>query len=228
MAEPPVKTRGGGEPPAARPTAAHDGQAGRGGRARATRRRIADAAAALFIARGYGATTLSDIAERAGVAVQTVYFHFGNKRTLLGAAIDLAAAGDDEPVGVLDRPWMDELRQEPDPRRALELWARTGREIFERIAPIMGVVRDAARQDAEVAEQWRTNEAQRLVAFTALARLLADRGDLKPDLPEEEAADIVFALNSIEVYTLLTSDRGWSPARWERWLAGSLAGSLLR
>src|SRR5215212_4550247 len=90
--------------------------------ARATRRRIVDAAAEQFVSRGYGATTLEDIAEAAGVAVQTVYFHFRNKPTLLKHALDVAAVGDDEPVPLLERPWMARIRREPDPRRVITLW----------------------------------------------------------------------------------------------------------
>src|SRR6478672_4353659 len=94
----------------------------RGAQARATRRRIVAAAAELFIENGYPATTLDQIADRAGVAVQTVYFHFGNKRTVLKEAVDVAAVGDDEQVALLERPWLAELRAEPDPRRVVELW----------------------------------------------------------------------------------------------------------
>src|SRR3954454_19480659 len=109
--------------------------------ARATRRRIIAAAASQFIAHGYGATLLDQVAEQAGVAVQTVYFHFGNKRTLLKEALDVAAVGDDEPVPVLDRPWLAEMHQEADPRRIIELWLVNGRSIVERVAPLMRVVR---------------------------------------------------------------------------------------
>src|SRR3954463_13988873 len=116
---------------------------------RATRRRIVDAAAELFVAEGYGGTTLERIATRAGVAVQTVYFHFGNKRTLLKEAVDIAAVGDDEPVALLDRTWLDRARAEPDPRRVLEIWVGYGREIQLRIGPIMRAVRDAAATDPE-------------------------------------------------------------------------------
>lgn len=199
----------------------------RAGQAQATRRRIVDAAAALFVERGYAATTLDEVAARAGVAVQTIYFHFGNKRTVLSAAVDVASAGDDEPIAVLDRSWMDDVRDEPDPRRAVELWTRGGRAIFVRVAPIMGVVREAAVTDQDMAEQWRTNEDQRLIAFRAFAQLLADRRALKAGLAVDEASDIVFALNSIEVYELLTVRRGWSADRWERWLAGALTEALL-
>src|SRR4249920_1324534 len=115
----------------------------RAARTLATRRRIVDAAAALFVAQGYGTTTLEQIAARAGVAVQTVYFHFGNKRTVLKEAVDIAAVGDDEPVALLERPWWEELRAEPDPRRVLALWMASSRAIYARIGPIMQVVRDA-------------------------------------------------------------------------------------
>src|SRR3954467_8132904 len=119
------------------------------GRARDTRRRIVDAAAALFVAEGYGATTLEQIAARAGVAVQTVYFHFGNKRTVLKEAVDVAAVGDDEQVALLERPWLSELRAEPDPRRVVELWMVSSTAIYRRIGPIMAAVRDAAVTDPE-------------------------------------------------------------------------------
>src|SRR5918997_1480303 len=90
--------------------------------ARATRRRIIAAAASQFVAHGYGATLLDQVAEQAGVAVQTVYFHFGNKRTLLKEALDVAAVGDDDPVPLMERPWVKEIRAETDPRRIIELW----------------------------------------------------------------------------------------------------------
>jgi AcrR family transcriptional regulator len=200
---------------------------GDGVKARATRRRITDAATELFVAGGYGTTTLEQIAERAGVAVQTVYFHFGNKRTVLKEAVDIAAVGDDEPVPLLDRPWLAKLRDEPDARRVIALWVRNSREIFGRIAPIMQVVRDAAGADPDMAEQWTTNREQRVVAMRLLADLVADRGRLKPGLSVTTATDVIYTLLSIEVYSLLTADRGWSPARWQRWMADTLADALL-
>jgi AcrR family transcriptional regulator len=198
-----------------------------GVKARATRRRITDAATELFLATGYGTTTLEQIAERAGVAVQTVYFHFGNKRTVLKESVDIAAVGDDEPVPLLDRPWLVKLRAEPDARRVIALWVRSSREIFGRIAPIMQVVRDAAGADPDMAEQWATNREQRLVALRVLAELVADRGRLRPGLTIAGATDVIYTLLSIEVYSLLTADRGWSPARWQRWMADTLADALL-
>jgi AcrR family transcriptional regulator len=201
---------------------------GRSAQARSTRRRIIDTAAALFVEQGYGNTTLEQVAEHAGVAVQTVYFHFGNKRTVLKQAVDIAAVGDDEPVAVLDRPWFDRIGDEPDPHRVITLWVENSRTIVERVAPIMGVVRDAAVTDADMAAQWDTNEQQRLVAFRTLAQLLADRGALKPGMSVADATDIIFALLGPETYLLLTARRHWTPTKWERWVTATLNSALLR
>jgi AcrR family transcriptional regulator len=98
----------------------------KGERSRQTRRRILQAAYELFTEQGYGATTLQGIADRAGVAVQTIYFAFGNKPSLLKELVDVTIAGDDEPVPTLQRAWFldaaaagtaeAQLRQDSDPR----------------------------------------------------------------------------------------------------------------
>src|SRR3954453_11997261 len=188
------------------------GTGGRGRQARATRRRIVDAGAALFIANGYHATTLEQIASRAGVAVQTVYFHFGNKRSVLKQAVDMAAVGDDEPVAVLERPWLEEARAEQDPRRVLELWTAYGRGILTRVGPVMKVIRDAAVVDPEMAEQWAANEAETTAAFRALAEQLDAMRALR--LPVQEATDILCALSGVGMYLVL-AERGWDPDQWE-------------
>lgn len=200
----------------------------RGERARATRGRIADAGLDLFLRQGYAPTTLEQIAAQAGVAVQTVYFHFGNKRTVLKEAVDLLAASDDEPVAVLDRPWMQQVRTEPDARKALSLWMGASRDIFARVAPIMSIVRDAAGADPDMAGQWETNQQQRVIAHRQLAEQLADKAGLRPRLSVDRAADILFALNSFEVYLLLTTVRGWTPEEWEHWVTSTIAAAVLR
>jgi AcrR family transcriptional regulator len=197
----------------------------RAARTRATRRRIVDAAAEMFIAEGYGTTTLEQIAKRAGVAVQTVYFHFGNKRTVLKEAVDVAAVGDDEQVALLERPWVERVRAEPDPQRVVAMWAANGREIYERVGPIMEVVRDAAVTDPDMAAQWATNEAQRAAAFRMFATMLDERGAL--NRPLDEAVDVLCALQGPEVYGVLTG-RGWTPEQWERFTVDAVTAALLQ
>ena len=197
----------------------------RGAKTRATQRKIVNAATDLFVTEGYHATTLEQIAVRAGVAVQTVYFHFGNKRSVLKQAVDVAAVGDDETVAMLDRSWLEEARAEPDPRRVLELWTGYGRDILTRVGPIMKVVQEAAVVDPEMAEQWTLNETQTAAAFRVLAEQLDTMGALR--VPVEEATDILCAISGVRMYLVL-ADRGWSTEQWERFVADTLAHALLR
>ncbi|CAO5240691.1 TetR/AcrR family transcriptional regulator [Frankia sp. AgKG'84/4] len=194
---------------------------------RQTRRRIVAAAAALFLDQGYGQTTLDQVAARAKVAVQTVYFHFGNKATLLKEALDVAAVGDDEPVAVLDRPWIEALAAEPDPVRVIELWTDGGREIMERVGPLLGVVRGTAGSDPDLAAQWDVNEGERRVAFRVLADLLAERAALRPELTIADAADLAFLITSAENYLVATGTLGWSPQRWRHTTVTLLVAALL-
>ena len=196
-------------------------------RARLTRRRIIHAAAELFVERGYGATMLDQVAERAGVAVQTVYFHFGNKSTLLKLALDVAAVGDDEPVPLLERPWLDRVKAEPDPLRMIELWVANSRSIMERVAPILAVIRGTIGADPDLAAQWHVNEQQRRTAHGALAQILADRGVLKTGLTRQDAADLAFLIGSVEGYFLATATLGWPPEHWERTTVSILTNTLL-
>ena len=129
-----------------------------------------------------------------------------------------------EPVALLDRSWTDEVRAAPDARRVLELWVAHGREIQARVAPIMGVVRDAAVTDPEMAAQWATNEAQRATAWRMLVDELDERGALR--IPVDEAVDVVCALHSLEVFGILAA-RGWTPERWERFVVDALVHALL-
>lgn len=196
-------------------------------RARTTRRKIVEAAHELFLTDGYAATTLQAIADRAGVAVQTVYFHFANKRTVLKHVVDVAAVGDDEPVGLLDRPWVEQLREAPDAAGVIAAWSVESARIYRRIVPIMRVVREAAGSDPETAEQEQTNRTQTLAAHRMLAEELHARGALREGLDVTAAAEELFVLMSLDVYVLVTTGLGWSPERWRTWSATTAARAVL-
>src|SRR4051812_11684842 len=76
--------------------------------AQKTRERVLDAARAAFLSCGYAGTTVRSVAEAAAVSLPTVEQGFGTKSQLLKEVIDVAIAGDDEPISVLDRPWATE------------------------------------------------------------------------------------------------------------------------
>jgi AcrR family transcriptional regulator len=182
----------------------------------------------LFLRQGYAATTLEQIAAGAKVAVQTVYFHFGNKATVLKQVIDMLAVGDDEPVPMRDRGWVQRMREEPDGRRALAIWMGSSQAILTRLAPLLKVVRDAAGADPEMAAQWQAIQQQRLSDYRVFAQVLADKDALRPGLGTAHATDIIFGLTSPELYLLFTAERGWAPSQWEQWVNRTLTATILR
>ncbi|MER7012477.1 helix-turn-helix domain-containing protein [Saccharopolyspora sp. NPDC000359] len=196
-------------------------------KARQTRARMLRAAAELFVERGYGATPLQEIADRAGVAVQTIYFTFRNKRNLLKEVVDTAIAGDDEPVATVDRQWFRDALAAETAADHLRAHVAGTRQVLERVAEIVEVLRVAAAVDAEVVELWPKGEDPRYVVHAEAAKSLVTKPGARPGLDADEAADILFALLSPELYLLLVRDRGWAPERWERWVCGTLRPQLL-
>lgn len=181
----------------------------------------------LFIEKGYVATTIVAIADRARVSPETVYAAYRTKRSLLSAVIDVSIAGDDVPVPLLERRWVQDLRLEADPRRRVAMLARNGRLILERITPIYEVLRGAAASDPEIATLWELHKAQRHAGQRSLITIVGLDGALRKDLTVEAAGDILFAIGSPETFRLLTGDRGWTASRFERWYAETLTRLLL-
>ena len=194
----------------------------------AGRRRVLDAAAALFAERGYLGTTIAQIAAAAGVSTQSVYNMGGGKAELLKAAYDAAVAGDDEPVPVAQRPLIQAMIAAPDPREALALYARLGREIAQRTHPLVTVVlAQAATGDPVLKEFAELIEAQRAAGTGATARHLASRFELRAGVSEQAAADILWTLTAPDIIERLVIRRNWPWETYERWLAEAMASSLL-
>jgi AcrR family transcriptional regulator len=192
-----------------------------------TRRRIMEAARASFLELGYGATTVALIAERAGVNADTVYTLVGRKTVVLRELIEQALSGTDEAVTAEDRDYVRAIRAEPDPRRKLAIYARAIRAIHQRLAPLFVVLRDTSASEPEAAEVWQQISDRRATNMRRLARDLRDAGGLRAGLSIAEAADVLWATNSPDLYVLLTIGRHWSGARYERWLAETWQRLLL-
>jgi AcrR family transcriptional regulator len=193
--------------------------------ARETRRLIMDAAYELFVATGYAATTIQAIAERAGVAVQTVYAVFGSKGELLRQLIERTIVGDDDALPITERTAAQSIAAEPDARRRAQMDAAISRSIIERIAPIVRVAAEAAASDPELAEMMEAVKAVRRQEMTAATRILAGPDRLSTDT--EEAAATLYVLYSPQVADMLIGDYGWSPDRYEKWLARMIFQAVL-
>ncbi|WP_328472935.1 TetR/AcrR family transcriptional regulator [Actinoplanes sp. NBC_00393] len=183
-----------------------------------TRSEIAAAARRLFVARGWAATTVRDVAREAGVSVPTVYAAYGNKTGLVQALAEAAdnAAGPEQSLAEIEAAADDPVRQ---------LAAMTGydRRLYENAGDLILLVREAGRTEPALADAYR--EGRR--GGDQTRRQVFDSWPLRSGLDLETAVDIYAAICNVDVYTTLTTERGWPPARVEQWWTETLARELL-
>lgn len=195
--------------------------------ARRSRTSMVRSATALFLARGFAATTMADVAEAAGVSVQNVYKVFSNKVGLAKAVFDLAIAGDDEAVPMVERPSLLKVREEPDPRRRLLFYGEHLAAVAPRHVPFQLVILDAAANDVDAAKVWEELQEERLRGLSMFAADLGTRGHLRAGVTADEARDVLWTYTSAELYRLLVIERGWAAERYGRWVAQALTAALL-
>jgi AcrR family transcriptional regulator len=188
---------------------------------------VIDAAHRLFVERGYGATTIEAISELADVPPATVYRLFSSKHGILKSLLDRSIVGDDEDVAMADRPHVQALLAEPDPRALLEGFVAVTVRVNAGVAPLYRVLVSAAGTDAEAAALLDGLTSQRQQGQRLIARSLARSGALRPGCRERDAADVIHALLSPELYQLLVLDRGWDAERFRPWLTATLIDQLL-
>jgi AcrR family transcriptional regulator len=156
-----------------------------------------------------------------------VYRLFSSKLGILKAVLDVSIGGDDEAVAMVDRPQVRALLSDEDPKKRLAGFAALLHEVLTRVGPVHRILADAARSDQDAASLLDEIAQQRHEGQRRIARSLARSGALRPELRERDAADIVHAIASPEVYALLVFDRGWSGDRYEKWLRSILIDQLL-
>ena len=193
--------------------------------ARRTRARIVQAADELFVEKGYAKATMKDIAERAGVARDTVHAVFGTKAALIPAMVDLRLVPDESVANVADSPEGQAVRDETDPVRQLELFADFITRLNVVLRPLFAVMRAAAPSEPAVAETLATLQKNRMRNMRLYVSWFAARGPLR--MGEEAAAQTLFTLVSPDVGRLLCDDLGWSRKKHAAWVADMLTRALL-
>jgi AcrR family transcriptional regulator len=214
-----VKSRGG-------EVRVDDGKRGQA-RTRLARAAVIDAARSLFFERSYGATTIEAISALSDVPPATIYRLFSSKLGILKALLDVSIVGDHEDVPLADRPHVRSLLEDSPAGDQLAGLVRNAAQVNARTAPIYRILVSAAASDPEAGALLDELTHQRQQGQGLIARSLARAGALPPKMREREAADIIHALLSPEVYKLLVVDRGWPSRRYERWLTDILIGQLL-
>ena len=193
--------------------------------ARQLRLDVVAAARALFIERGFAATTIADVAQAADVSTQFIYAAFGGKRGLLAKVVDWTLVGDDEPIPMAQRPSILAVQQEPTLTGKCALYARHARMVAARIAQTRQMLRAAA--DADARAIYQTGEAQRRTGDGLFVANLRRAGQLRSGLSDEQAADAIWALSPDILWNQLVIQRGWTPDQFELWNAGQLAAAIL-
>ena len=192
--------------------------------AAATRARIAEAAAAIFAARGYDGARIEDVAAAAGVAYPTVYKVFGNKRNLLRAALDAAMTGGADGDVARQASFREQL-EAPSAERQLRLVARNARRLYDRAGRLLEAVRAAAASDEEIAALWQDIHDERLARSRTTAKRLATKAKLRTT--RAEAVRTLWTLTVPELYVIQTETAGLDPDGYERWLGDLLVAALL-
>lgn len=193
--------------------------------ARQTQRTVLRAAHDLFVAQGYGRTTIADIARAAGVSAETIYATFKNKATLLHRVWDITIGGDDEDVVFHERPEIMAIRAEPDLATRFMMHARMSTATARRMTPFLLAVQAASGSESAAADMLAEMNRQRLAGITVMAAESAKTGQLA--VSEEECRDIVWAMTDGLLWHALVNGRGWTDERYADWLGRTWVHALV-
>jgi AcrR family transcriptional regulator len=186
-----------------------------------TRREILSASRRLFAEHGYTTTSVQQIADAAGVAVQTVYSSVGSKAALVLALNDLI----DEEAGV--EQLRVELAQEGDPAQLIAKAVHLTRQLNERCGDIVRVLLSAEPAEPDAAAAVADGMRRHEQGATGMAQRLSGLGSLRPDVTQERAAAVLSMMTSPTSWRDLTERAGWTFDEGETWLASSLRQLLL-
>jgi AcrR family transcriptional regulator len=196
-------------------------------RAQNTRTRVIEAANRLFVQQGYATTSMRAIATEAGVSVPTVELLFGTKAQLLHVVIDVAVAGDDEPVPVLSRGWAAEAQSAGNLADFLSVVAQVLSEAQARSAGVILAAYEAAASDPDIQLLIMDRESQRERTTTWIVNGVVNRAGLRAELDRAGAIDTVWMLMDPVIFNRLTRHRGWSLDRYASWFADSVTRLLV-
>ena len=185
--------------------------------ARENRERIIRAAHDLFVADGYGRTTIADVAREAGVSAETVYKAFGNKPALLRAAWFLMFRGDESEMTLYERPEMQAILAITDLGERIDAHARFVTTNNRRSAPLLRAIEGAASSESGAAEMLHEWQTRRIDVATKYARAAAETGQLA--ISEDECRDILYATMDSALWQRLVAECGWTDERYATWLA---------
>jgi AcrR family transcriptional regulator len=168
---------------------------------------------------------MKDIAERAGVARDTVHAVYGSKAKVLTSLIDLRLVPDESVGNITERPELQAVKDETDQRTQVEQFAAFIAGLSTHLRPVFEILRTASAVEPEMAEVFAEMDRYRMKNMQTYARWLAARGPLR--VTTKRAGEIIWTLASPDVGRMLCDELGWTEAQHAQWLADSLVRTLL-
>ena len=158
-------------------------------RSQKSRAQVLDAALALFSHRGYGATSMREIAERAGVSTGNVYHHFKDKEAIFRTLLDTYWQALDDP----DFPVNRALTTGSFPENIEDI-GRAARESVSRYRPYVALIYvDVVEFEGSHIRKFYTEMAGRFERFVALHKdEIKLEGKLRPEIPPASAVMLAF------------------------------------
>jgi AcrR family transcriptional regulator len=169
---------------------------------------------------------MTDVAEAARVSVQSVYWSFHTKATLLSRAIDYAVMGEEEPRPPEQQPWYVAMVAEPELMPALRHLVTGVGELTRRVAPLDRAARVAADADADAREVIDTHERWRADGNRKVLEQLQLKAALAPGVAFDRATDLLLLFLGVDVYRALVDGRGWSHDGWVEWTISTVGREL--
>ena len=183
-----------------------------------TRSRIVSAARTMLRDKGYARTTVTEVARRAGVSVDTLYTSVGRKPQLVLAVVDDILGEGQGPIPAAQRGYVAQMVSTSGLQAKLRGYADAMGRLQPEIAPLLRALAFAGEEDAACAEAFRHIDERRAANMRRLAADLRATGEVRADLDDDAVADLVWSTNSWEYFHLLQR-RGFTPSRYADHLA---------
>ena len=184
-----------------------------------TEARLVEAASELFVERGYAATTLADVADRAGLAARTVYLRFTTKAELLRRCVGTAIVGDAAPVPLAERDWLAATMTPATLEDRIRQMAAVTARLMGRTGALLDVARQAAASEPDIAAAAQAGRDDTRRTLHEFWRRAADDGLLPAEADLGWLAETATLLAQADTYLLLRATTGWDVDVYERWLA---------
>lgn len=186
-----------------------------------TRTDVLEAARKLFARSGIDGVTITEVAEKAGVAGSTIYGLFKSKAGIVEGLMRASLFGNRFDAA---RSMMDGIT---DAAMLVALTPSIARAIYEGEIAEMDVIRGASAFSPGLREIESKFETMRYEMQSARISALFEQGKAKDGLTPEEARRILWMYTSRDVFRMLVVDGGWPTARYEDWLGDTLLDALV-